>query len=288
MKMQKLTTLAGAAMLALSTFTVNAQQIKTPAPSPTATVKQAFGLGDITIDYSRPLARGRMIFGNVVPYDQIWRTGANGTTRITFSDDVTLEGRAVKAGTYGLYTIPGRSTWQVMLYRDLTLAGNVGAYTEANEVLRFSVVPQMMTGAVKSFTIGMDAVSATTATLQLMWDKTLVPIKVATDIDGRVMKSIETAMKPGDSRPYFQSATYYYDNNKNLPQALEWVNKAIDQNNAFYVVHLKAKILYKMKDYSGAISAARESMELAEAAKNNDYVRMNAQLIKEAKAKNKS
>ncbi len=286
--MNKLITLAGAALLALSTFTVNAQQIKTPAPSPAATVKQAFGLGEITIDYSRPLARGRMIFGSVVPYDRVWRTGANATTKITFSDDVTLEGRAVKAGTYGLYTVPGRSSWDIMLYRDLTLAGNVADYKEANEVLRFSVLPQMMTSSVKSFTIGLDAVSATTATMMLMWDKTMVPIKIGTDIDSRVMKNIETAMKPGDTRPYFAAASYYYDSGKDLAQALAWVNKAIEQNNAFFIVHLKAKILMKMKNYSAAIEAAGESMDLAKEAKNDDYVRMNAKLISEAKAKLRS
>lgn len=285
MQTKKLITLAGAAMLAFASFSVNAQQIKTPAPSPTAMVKQAFGLGEITVDYSRPLSRGRVIFGGVVPFGQVWRTGANSTTKITFSDDVTMEGRAVKAGTYGLYTIPGRTTWQVMLYRDLTLGGNVASYNEANEVLRVTVNAQMMANTVKSFTIGLDAVTATSATLQLMWDKTMVPVRIGTDIDSRVMKTIETAMKPGDSRPYFQAAGYYYDNNKDLRQALEWANKAIDQNNAFYVVHLKVKIQYKMKDYSGAIETAQQSMAMAREAKNDDYVRMNAKIIADAKAK---
>ena len=141
-----------------------------------------------------------------------------------------------------------------------------------------------MASNVKSFTINMDAVAPSTARLQLMWEHTIVSIKVATDIDTRVMKSIETAMKPGDTRPYFQSASYYYDNDKDLDQAMVWVDKAIEQNNAFYVVHLKAKIQMKQKDYTGAIRTAKESMRLAEEAKNDDYVRMNEKLIAEARA----
>ena len=285
MNRNRFTTLAGAALLALSTFTTQAQQIKTPAPSPLQTVKQAFGLGDITIEYSRPLARGRVIFGDVVPYGKVWRTGANATTKITFSDDVMLEGREVKAGTYGLYTIPGKTNWQVMLYKDLTLNGNVASYNESNEVLRVTVTPVMMAATVKSFTIGLDAVAPTSARLQLMWDRTMVPVKITTNIDTRVMKNIETAMKPGDTRPYFQAANYYYDNDKDLKQALAWSEKAIEQNNAFYVVHLKAKIQMKMKDYSGAIETAKESRRLAQEAQNEDYVRMNDKIIADARAR---
>ncbi len=284
MNTNRLITLAGAALLACSTITAGAQAFKTPAPSPMQTVKQAFGLGDVTIEYSRPLARGRVIFGDVVPFGKVWRTGANATTKITFSDDVMLEGRAVKAGTYGLYTIPGKTSWQIMLYKDLTLAGNVSSYTEANEVLRFAV-PAMNSGMlVKSFTINMDAVGPTSSRLQLMWERTVVSIKLTTDIDTRMMKSIETALKPGDTRPFFQAASYYYDNDKDLGQALEWTDKAIEQNNAFYVVHLKAKILMKQGDYSAAIRAAKESMRLAQEAKNDDYVRMNEKLIAEARS----
>lgn len=285
MKTNKLASIAGAAMLAFCTISSNAQTFKTPAPSPLQTLKQAFGLGEVTLEYSRPLAKGRVIFGDVVPYGKIWRTGANGTTKVTFSDDVELEGRAVKAGTYGLYTIPGKTNWQVMLYRDLTLAGNVASYSEANEVLRFTVPAMALPYNVKSFTMGMEAVTPTSARLQIMWERTMVSIKLTTDIDTRVMKSIETAMKPGDTRPYFQAANYYYENNKDMDQALSYVDKAIEQNNAFYVVHLKAKIQMKQKDYAGAIRTAKESLRLSEEAKNDDYVRLNEKLIAEARSR---
>lgn len=283
MRTNKIAVLGCAAFFAISAFTATAQQIKTPAPSPAQTVKQAFGLGDITLDYSRPLARGRVIFGDVVPFGKVWRTGANATTKITFSDDVQLEGKSVKAGTYGLYTIPGPASWDIMLYKDLTLGGNVSNYKAEDEVLRVTVKPVMNTRMVQSFTINIDNVAASSARIQLMWEKTIVPIKVTTDIDTRVMKSIETAMKPDDTRPYFAAANYYYENDKDLNQALAWADKAIAQNNAFFVVHLKAKIQMKMKDYAGAIKTAEESMRLAKEAKNEDYVRMNEKLIATAK-----
>ncbi len=282
MKTRKIAAFAGAALFALATVTAQAQPIKTPAPSPTATVKQAFGLGEVSFEYSRPLARGRVIFGDVVPYGKIWRTGANAITKITFSEDVQLEGKEVKAGTYGLFTIPGKDLWEVMLYKDLSIGGNVSKYQQSDELLRVRVKAQQNTRSVESFTINMDNIAASTATLQLMWDKTIVPIRLSSDVDSRVMKSIETVMKTEDSRPYFQAANYYYENDRDLKQALAWSEKAIAQNNAFYVVHLKAKIQMKMKDYAGAIKTAQESRRLAVEAKNDDYVRMNDKIIAEA------
>jgi hypothetical protein len=284
MKANKLSAIALAAVIAFSAATSQAQQIKVPAPSPSQTVKQAFGLGDITIDYSRPLAKGRVIFGDLVPYGSVWRTGANATTKITFSDDVIFEGQSVKAGTYGLYTIPGRESWQVMLYKDLNLAGNVSNYKKEDEVLRVTVTPKANSRMVQSLTINLDNVAPSSATLQIMWERTLVPIKITTDIDTRVMKNIESVMKVEDSRPYFQAANYYYENDKDMGQALTWVNKAIEQNRAFFVVHLKAKILMKMKNYDAAIEAAQESESLAREAKNEDYVRLNEKLIANARS----
>ena len=283
MRTSRIFTFASAAMFALATLTADAQQIKTPAPSPTQTVKQAFGLGEVTFDYSRPAARGRVIFGDVVPFGKIWRTGANATTKITFSEDVQVEGKSVKAGTYGLYTIPGKDNWEVMLYKDLTMGGNVANYKQEDEVLRVNVKPVANSRMVQSFTINMDNVASSTAEIQLLWEKTIVPMKLSSDVDTRVMKSIETVMKVEDSRPYFQAANYYYENDKDLKQALAWSDKAIAQNNAFYVVHLKAKIQMKMKDYAGAIKTAEESKRLAQEAKNDDYVRMNEKIIETAK-----
>lgn len=284
MNRNRITLLASALLLSLSPLAASAQQLKMPAPSPSQTVKQAFGLGDVTIEYSRPSVKGRTIFGDIVPYGKIWRTGANAATKITFTEDVQVEGTAVKAGTYALYTIPGQDNWEIMLYKDLALGGNVADYKKENEVARFRVKPVLSTHQVETFMINMDNITASSAELQLMWDRVLVPVKLTTDVDSRVMKSIQTAMGPADTRPYFQAASYYYENGKDLNQAMTWVNKAIEQNpKAFYMVHLKAKIQMKQKDYKGAIETANKSIQLSKEAKNDDYVKLNEKLIAEAK-----
>jgi hypothetical protein len=283
MKTNRLTTLATAAFIALSSITAHGQALKVPAPSPTQTIKQAFGLGEITVDYSRPLAKGRVIFGDLVPYGKIWRTGANAATKITFTDDVQVEGRSVKAGTYAIYTIPTHNSWDVILYKDLTLGGNTAGYKTADEVLRVRVEARDNSRMVQNFTINIDNITASTATLQFLWERTLVPVRIRTDVDSKVMTNIESVMKVEDSRPYFQAANYYYENEKDLNQALTWVNKAIDQNRAFFVVHLKAKILMKMKNYNGAIEAAQESLSLAREAKNDDYIALNEKLMASAR-----
>ena len=284
MKNMKQTFLATVVALSMLSFSANAQQLKIPAPSPTQTLKQNFGLGEVTIEYSRPGVKNRVIFGDVVPFGKIWRTGANSTTKITFSEDVKLEGNAVAAGTYGLYTMPDKDSWTVMLYKDLTLGGNVAEYKPENEVLRFKVKPSVLTNKVESFTIEIADITPGTAVIELVWDKTRVGINVTTDIDAKVMKNIETALSPDDKRPYFQAANYYYETDKYLGKALEWTNKAIEQNpKAYYIVHLKAKILMKQKDYKGAITSAEQSMALAKDAKNDDYVKLNEKLIAEAK-----
>lgn len=284
MKINKFTSYAGALALAfLSVSNLNAQQLKVPAPSPTQSMKQDFALGSITIDYSRPGVKNRVIFGDVVPFGKIWRTGANATTKITFTDDVKLEGNAVAAGTYGVYTIPGKDMWEIMLYKDLTLAGNVADYKPENEVLRFKVKPTALTNKVETFTINIADMTATAATIELLWDKTRVPISVTEEIDTRITKNIQSALS-ADTRPYFQAAGYYYDTNKDQKQALEWVNKAIEQNpKAFYMMMLKAKIEMKMGNKSDAIASANKTITLAKEAKNDDYVRMAEKLIAEAK-----
>lgn len=284
MKINKFTSYAGALALAfLSVSNLNAQQLKVPAPSPTQSMKQDFALGSITIDYSRPGVKNRVIFGDVVPFGKIWRTGANATTKITFTDDVKLEGNAVAAGTYGVYTIPGKDMWEIMLYKDLTLAGNVADYKPENEVLRFKVKPTAPTNKVETFTINIADMTATAATIELLWDKTRVPISVTEEIDTRITKNIQSALS-ADTRPYFQAAGYYYDTNKDQKQALEWVNKAIEQNpKAFYMMMLKAKIEMKMGNKSDAIASANKTITLAKEAKNDDYVRMAEKLIAEAK-----
>lgn len=282
MKKQQLRTWASALLLAACTLPATAQTLKVPAPSPSQTVKQSFGLGDITLDYSRPVVKGRVIFGDLVPYDKIWRTGANGTTKITFSDDVQVEGKAVKAGTYGLYTIPGKASWTVMLYSDLALNGNVNSYKSENEVLRVTVKPTELAAKTESFTLNMAKVKANSATLEILWDRTRVPVKITTDIDSKIMKNIDQALNT-DGRPYFQAANYYYENDKDLGQAKTWADKAIEQNpKAFWVRMLKARIELKMGDRKAAVATAKEVITVATEAQNDDYVMLAKKLIAEA------
>jgi tetratricopeptide (TPR) repeat protein len=277
----------GVAFLALFSTMAQAQALKTPVPSPLQTTKQNFALGDVTIEYSRPSAKGRTVYGDLVPYGKIWRTGANASTKLTFSDDVKLEGKAVKAGTYALYTIPSKDSWEVLLYSDLSLGGNVTNYKTENEVIRFTVKPTTLANAVETFTINLANVEASQAVLEILWDKTRVPVKVSADIDDRVMKNIESVLL-SDNRPYFQAAAYYYENGKDLNQALTWINKAVEQNpKAFWIQLYKARIELKLKDNNSAIASAEKTIAMAKEAKNDDYVKMAEQLIAEAKGKKK-
>ena len=280
--MNKKSTFLAALTLAFMSIAANAQ-LKVPAPSPTQTLEQNFALSSIKIEYSRPSVKGRVIFGDVVPFGKTWRTGANSSTKVTFGDDVKVEGNALAAGTYALYTIPNKDSWDIMFYKDATLGGNVADYKQENEVLRIKAKPSALANKVETFTINVGDITPSTANIELNWEQTRVAFSVTADIDTRIMKNIEASVE-GDNRPYFQAAGYFYDNNKDLNKALAWVNKAIEQNpKGFYIVHLKAKIQMKLKNYKEAITTAEQSIALSKEAKNDDYVAMNEKLIAEAK-----
>lgn len=281
-KMNKLTALAASALIGFNSFTVNAQ-LKVPAPSPTQTIDQNFALSNIKIEYSRPSVKDRVIYGGLVPFGKVWRTGANASTKVTFGEDVQVQGAALAAGTYALYTIPNKDSWDILFYKDLKLGGNVNDYKAENEALRFTVKPSALANKVEMFTINISDMTANAATIELLWDKTRVAFNVTTEIDSKIMKNIETSMA-NDSRPYHQAANYYYENNKDINQALAWSTKAVEQNpKAYWMSHLKAKIQLKLKDYKGAIASAEQSMTVAKEAKADEYVEMNAKLIEEAK-----
>jgi len=262
---------------------MNAQALKTPAPSPLQSIDQAFALSNIKIEYSRPSVKGRVVFGDLVPFGKIWRTGANSATKITFGDDVKIEGVALKAGSYALYTIPNKDSWEILFYKDLTLGGNVAEYKAADEVIRVKGKVSASSSKVETFTMNIADMTSTSANVELVWDMTKVSFNVTTEIDEKVMKNIDAALEK-DSRPYFQAANYYYENNKDLTKALAWVNTAIEQNpKAYWMSHLKAKIQVKMKDSKGAIESAEKSMAAAKEDGNDDYVKLNEKLIKDAK-----
>jgi hypothetical protein len=281
--LQKLKSITAAVVITLAASNTADAQLKVPAPSPLQTVKQAFGLSDITIEYSRPSAKGRVIYGDVVPFGKVWRTGANNATKITFGDDVKIEGKDVPAGSYAIYTVPNKDSWDVMIYKDLTLGGNVADYKKENELVRVTVKPKPIADKKETFTIDIADMTSNSANIELVWENTRVAFNVTTDIDSKIMKSIE-ANVIGDNKPYFQAATYYYENNKDLAKAAEWVDKAVAANpKAYWVMLLKAKIQAKQNDKKGAVASAEKVVAMATEAKNDDYVTMAKKLIAENK-----
>lgn len=281
--LQKLKTFSAAVAITALSLPAQAQTLKVPAPSPLQTVKQAFALSDITIEYSRPSAKGRVVFGEVVPYGKVWRTGANASTKITFGEDVKVEGNEIKAGTYALYTIPNKDSWEIIIYKDLTLGGDVANYKKENDVAHFTVKPKSLNDKVESFTINFTDITSSTVNIELAWEKTKVDLAVVSDIDPKIMKNIETNVI-NDNRPYFQAASYYYDSGKDLNKANEWIDKAIAANpKAFWMVMLKAKIQAKQSDSKGAVASAEKVIAMATEAKNDDYVAQAQKLIAEQK-----
>ncbi|MBB6003989.1 DUF2911 domain-containing protein [Arcicella rosea] len=257
---------------------LNAQGIKTPAPSPTQTIKQDFALSTIEITYSRPNIKGRVVFGDLAPFGKLWRTGANAATRITFGEDVKVGGVALKAGTYVLYTIPNKDEWEVIFNKGINNWG-IDGYKAEEDVAKFKVKPNALAKSVETFTIEIANVTASSADIEVSWEKTSVAIPVTADIDSKISNAIETAMTV-DSRPYFQAASYYFETGKDLNKALAWADKAIEQTpKAFWIMHLKAKIQAKLGNKTVAIETAKKSIELAKEANNMDYVALNEKLI---------
>jgi tetratricopeptide (TPR) repeat protein len=260
----------------------NAQQLNTPQPSTTTIVKQNFGLGNIELSYSRPSMKGRKIFGDLVPFDKVWRTGANQATTLTFSDEVNIGGVAVKPGKYGLLAIPGANEWTIIISKQTDVT-SPAAYKQEMDVVRVKATPMSLPWSVETFGISFETIKDNSCEILLIWDKTMVSFPVTTDVDSKVMKQIDNLMK-NDSRPYFNAAAYYLENGKDLNQAVVWFDKAIEQNpKAFWVYYQKARALAKLGKKAEAMAVSQKSMELAKEAKNDDYVALNEKLQKEMK-----
>ncbi len=268
------------AFVFVSLFYLNshAQQIKIPAPSPPQTVKQDFGLSDIELSYSRPGVKSRKIFGDLVPYGKVWRTGANQATTLTFGDSVIIGGTQIPPGKYGLLTIPGPEEWTIIITKQLDVT-NPSAYKADQDIVRVQVRVQEFPYPVETFTILFSNITPSSCDLAIVWNNTLVALPIKTDIDSRIMAQINTAMGK-DSFPYYTAALYYLDNKKDLYKALEWFNKAADQNpKAYYIFYQKARCQAKMGKNKEAIATAEQSMQLAKEAKNDDYVVLDEKLI---------
>ncbi len=269
-------------LLVFTGITLQAQ-IKTPQPSPTSKVEQKVGLTDVTLEYSRPSMRGRTIFGDLVPFNKNWRTGANANTKITFSTDVVIDGKDLKKGTYAIYSTPNKDAWDVIFYSDAKNWGLPQKWDDAKVALKTSIKTSPLGFDMETFTMAFgDLSDGTSAMLYIMWEKTEVGIKINVPTEELAMKSIETVLAGPSANDYFGAASYYNANDKDAKQALEWVNKAVAMNpDAFWMTRQKSLIQAKMGDKKGAIATAKTSLEVAEKAGNADYVKMNKESIAE-------
>lgn len=256
---------------------VRAQTLRVPSASTTQTVRQEFGLGTIELSYSRPNAKGRAIFGDLVPFDAVWRTGANNATTLTFSDEVIIGDKKVAPGKYGLLSIPGKTEWVVILSKQLDVT-SPSAYKPEQDVVRIKVKPTSISTAAETFTIAFENTRANAIDVAISWEKTMITFPIKVDLDTKIMAQIDNLMN-ADNRPYYNAAMYYMDNNKDLNKAAEWLDKATAQNpNAYWVWYQKARCLSLLGKKSDALSASSKSMDLAKAAKNPDFVTLNEKL----------
>lgn len=255
-----------------------------PAASPAGVVKQRVGVTDIEVNYSRPSVKGRTIFGGLVPYDAIWRTGADRATRLTLSTPAKLNGAEVPAGTYELFTIPGRETWTVIVHADKSQWGSY-AYDPANDVVRFTARPETLARSVESLRIEINDLRMTSATLSIAWENTVVPITIEVDTVGTLAPQIEAVMaSTEEKKPYFAAAMFYYENDLDLTKALAWMEAGLaEQPNAYWMIYRHGLLLAKNGDKAGALAAAKRSIELAAAAPSpelrDEYTRLNQALI---------
>ena len=270
-------------MIALCFAFAAEAQINMPPPSPTFELKGTIGLAEVKVVYSRPSAKGRQVAGNLIPYNEVWRTGANESTKISFSQDVKLNGNLVPAGEYALYTQFTEETATIIISKNLSWWGAMG-YDSKDDLLRFDVPVKHPSSMYETFTISFSDFTMNSANLNMKWEHTKAMFKIESQVDDAVMAQIKAQLIDGaQENPgvYFQAAGYYYDTERDADLALEWVNKAIDRNDQkqYWVVHLKAKLLARLGKSKEAKAAAEESMALAEAGGNPDYVRLNEKLI---------
>ena len=268
--------------LIMASYSIEAQ-VKTPQLSPKSTLNQVVGLTDVEIIYSRPSARGRAVLGNLIPFGKLWRTGANENTTIAFSDDVVIDGKTLPKGKYALYTTPRADNWEIVFYTKTDNWGNPEVWDETKVALKTNAKPGMLNNTVESFTIGISNLDNNFAFLELSWENTVVAIKFEVPTQKKAIASIEKALAGPTAGDYFSSAQYYYQSNGDLVKALAYVNKALEMNKdkPYWYNRLKSLIQAKMGDKKGAIETAKVSLSAAEAAKNQDYVKMNKDSIEE-------
>lgn len=271
------------AFVAVNLFTQVHAQVNMPAPSPTQTIIQDFGLGKIELIYSRPGIKGRQLFGKnseLVPLGKPWRTGANAATKIRFTDHVSFGGKALDTGSYVIYTIPNQAQWEIVLSKGNAYPGAEG-FKESDDVVRFKAPVAILKNKIETFTMQFANLKNESCELHLTWGNTDVFVPITTNIKERLRTQIEAALQ-GDKKPYYQAANFYYDYDKNYAKALENINKAIAENpKAFYMFLQKARIQKDMGDKAGAKASAMKTIELAKEAKNADYENFANKLLKQ-------
>ncbi|KQC34631.1 DUF2911 domain-containing protein [Nonlabens agnitus] len=255
--------------------TLNAQ-IESPQPSPSAMVVQTVGLTDVTLEYSRPAMRDRAIFGSLVPYDQLWRTGANENTVVTFSDDVTVGGAKLAAGSYALYSKPGKDQWEIIFYANTDNWGTPQDWDENLVAASVMATPVKTANKQENFTIEINNLTMNGADLEIKWDQTMVSVPMVVPTDEKTLQSINRIMSGPSAGDYYSAATFYMESGKDMNQAYEWINKAVEKNpNAYWMWRSKSLMEAQMGNKDKAIASAKKSLELAAAAPNPDYVRLN-------------
>ena len=262
-------------------------QINTPQPSPSSTLIQKVGLTDVTVEYSRPSMRGRTIFGDLVPYDKLWRTGANARTKVTFSDNVMIGSQELKAGSYAIYTKPGTTSWEVIFYTEADGGGTPAKWDDSKVAAKTTAPVQKLPFKVETFTISIDGLSDNAATLGLLWSDVYVGVKFDVPTDKAVTSAIDKVMKGPDANDYYAAAVYYMNSGKDIYKAKEWMDKAtsLTEKPAFWQLRQQSLIYAKAGDKKQAIETAKKSLAAAEAAGNADYVKMNKDSLKEWGAK---
>lgn len=269
------------ALTMMLSLAANAQALQTPPASTTSSIKQPVGLCDISLEYSRPSAKGRKIMGDLVPFGELWRLGANQATKLTTTDSLTVAGKGLPKGTWVVMARPGKDEWEIIFNKNPNASVFNRPETQKDDFMSVKVRTTATTPTVETFTMNFANVTSGSADLQISWENTVVNVPMVNDFDKKVMAQIKSKLDGPSQGDYSAMANYYLDNGKDMKEALTFINKALDKGERFWMVRSKALILAKLGDKAGAIAAAKRSMELAKEAKNMDYVRMNEKSIAE-------
>jgi len=270
--------------IAVLAISLNAQaQIETPQPSPFTKVEQKVGLTDVTLEYSRPSMRDREIFGNLVPYGKLWRLGANKNTTISFSEDVAIGGKTLKAGSYAIFAKPEKDSWEITFYNDTSNWGLPQTWDESKVAATVTAKTSKLPMTIETLTIGFSDLSNVSATMGIMWENVYVQVKIEVPTNKTVTASIDRVMNGPSAGDYYAAAIYYSQDGNDIEKAKTWMEKAMSMTDkpAFYQLRQQSLIYAKAGDKKKAIEVAKKSLEASKEAKNEDYVKMNTDSLKE-------